>query len=92
MKSISKNKFIPVNLPKIFKQEKTYLKKCLDTGWISSQGPMVGKFEEKISAWCSRKYGVSMMNGSCALVAAVHSLNLPKGSELLRWGCRSKRN
>ena len=41
MKLISKNKFIPVNLPKIFKQEKIYLKKCLDTGWISSEGEYV---------------------------------------------------
>jgi tRNA modification GTPase len=33
-----KNKFITVNVPKIFNQEKIYVKKCMDTGWISSEG------------------------------------------------------
>ena len=41
----SKNKFIPVNVPKIFKEEKRFVKECLDTGWISSEGNFVNKFE-----------------------------------------------
>ena len=41
IKSRSRNKFIPVNIPKIFSQEKIYVKKCLDTGWISSEGQYV---------------------------------------------------
>ena len=48
MKLKSKNKFIPVNLPKIFKQEKIYVKKCLDTGWISSEGEYVKRFEKTL--------------------------------------------
>ena len=42
----SKNKFIPVNVPRIFKDEKSNVKDCLDTGWISSEGPYVKEFEE----------------------------------------------
>ena len=38
---VKKSKFIPVNVPKIFKQEKNYVKDCLDTGWISSEGKFV---------------------------------------------------
>ena len=45
MKLKSKNKFIPVNLPTIFKQEKIYVKKCLDTGSISSEGEYVKSLE-----------------------------------------------
>ena len=41
MKLKSKNKFIPVNLLKIFGQEKIYVKKYLDVWWITSEGEYV---------------------------------------------------
>ena len=62
MKLISKNNFIPVNVPKIFKQEKKYVKKCLDSGWISSEGKFVKQFEEEVALICNRKYGISNTN------------------------------
>ena len=48
MKKISKlkSKFIPVNTPKIYKDEKKYVNKCLSTGWISSEGKYVKEFEK----------------------------------------------
>ena len=48
MKRILKSKkieFIPVNVPKIFKQDKINVKDCLDKGWISSEGNFVKQFE-----------------------------------------------
>ena len=36
-----KIKFIPVNVPKIFKQDKINVKDCLDKNWISSEGSYV---------------------------------------------------
>ena len=45
-KSKLKNKFIPVNTPKIFSQEKKLVNKALSTGWISSEGPAVKQFEK----------------------------------------------
>ena len=43
--NLKKNKFIPVNTPKIFYQDKINVKECLDKGWISSEGNFVKKFE-----------------------------------------------
>ena len=83
MKLISKNKFIPVNLPKIFKQEKTYLKKCLDTGWISSEGEYVKRFEKTFSKYNKRIYGVAVSSGTAALDIAIKSLNLKRGDEVI---------
>ena len=37
----SKNRFIPVNTPKLFKDEKINLNICLKDNWISSDGPFV---------------------------------------------------
>ena len=36
---------IPVNAPLLAGNEKKYLNECIDTGWISSEGPFVKKFE-----------------------------------------------
>ena len=38
-----KNKFIPVNTPKIFKEDKINVNTCLNTGWVSSEGNFVKK-------------------------------------------------
>ena len=46
IKSKLKNKFIPVNVPKIFNQEKINVNNCLNSGWISSEGQYVKKFED----------------------------------------------
>jgi len=39
--------FIPVNEPLLNGNEKKYLIQCIDTGWISSEGPFIKEFEEK---------------------------------------------
>ena len=83
MKLILKNKFIPVNVPKIFKQEKIYLKKCIDTGWISSEGEYVKRFEKTFSKYNKRIYGVAVSSGTAALDIAIKSLNLKRGDEVI---------
>ena len=83
IKSKLKNKFIPVNLPKIFNQEKINVKKCLDTGWISSEGMYVKKFEESFSRYNKRTYGVAVSSGTAALEIGMKSLNLKKGDEVI---------
>ncbi len=74
---------IPVNTPLISGNEKKYLMECIETGWISSEGPFVEKFEEKFSSYIGRRFGVSVTNGTAALEAAVCALNLPKNSEVI---------
>ena len=73
-----KNKFIPVNTPKIFKEEKANVKDCMDTGWISSEGAYVKKFENNFAKFNSRKFGVAVSSGTAALEIAIKSLNLKK--------------
>lgn len=74
---------IPVNEPLLDGNEKKYLMECIDTGWISSEGPFVKEFEEKFSAKMGRKYGIAVCNGSAALVVAVAALGLKKGDEVI---------
>ncbi|MBS1635498.1 MAG: DegT/DnrJ/EryC1/StrS family aminotransferase [Bacteroidetes bacterium] len=75
--------FIPVNEPLLNGNEKKYLNECIDTGWISSEGPFIREFEEKFSKRCHRTHGIAVSNGSVALDAAVMALDLEKGSEVI---------
>jgi perosamine synthetase len=74
---------IPVNEPLLDGNEKTYLIECIDTGWISSEGPFVKTFEEKFAAQVGRRYGVAVTNGSVALDAAVVALGIGPGDEVI---------
>ena len=76
-------KFIPVNEPLIVKSDVLKIKKTLEQGWISSEGPNVKKFENKFSRFIGHKYGIAVTNGTAALEIAVQSLNLPKNSEVI---------
>lgn len=68
--------FIPVNEPLLNGNEKKYLCECIDTGWISSEGPFVKDFEQKMSATVNRKYGVAVSNGTVALEVVVEAMTL----------------
>jgi perosamine synthetase len=61
------NKFIPLSVPNLAGNEWQYVKECLDTGWISSVGSYVNKFEEAVANFVGAKYGISVMNGTAAL-------------------------
>lgn len=74
---------IPVNEPLLNGNEKKYLTECIDTGWISSEGPFIKEFEEKMAAVAGRKYGIAVSNGSVALDAAVLALGIEEGDEVI---------
>lgn len=75
--------YIPVNEPLLNGNEKKYLCECIDTGWISSEGPFVKEFEQKMSAVVGRKYGIAMSNGTAALEIAIKALEIGEGDEVI---------
>jgi perosamine synthetase len=75
--------FIPVNEPLLDGNEKKYLAECIDTGWISSEGPFVRRFEEEFAARLGRKHGIAVCNGTAALDAAVEALGIGPGDEVI---------
>ena len=74
---------IPVNEPLIIGNAKKYVLKCLNSGWISSEGEYVPKFESKFANYIGKKYGVSVVNGPAAIELCVETLNLKKGDEVI---------
>ncbi len=76
-------KSVPVNEPLLAGNEIRYLNECIETGWISSEGPFIKKFEERFAERVGRKYGISVSNGSAALDVAVSVLGIGKGDEVI---------
>jgi len=77
------NKMIPVNEPLLNGNEKKYLNECIDSGWISSEGPFVKKFEEQFALKHQRKHGVAVCNGTAALEVAVEAIGIGKDDEVI---------
>ena len=73
---LKKIKFIPVNTPVIFKEDKKNVNICLKTNWLSSEGNFVKDFEKKFSKYNNRKYGIAVSSGTAALEISLKSLNI----------------
>ncbi len=74
---------VPVNTPLLNGNEKKYLNECIDTGWISSEGPFIKRFEKEMADYVGRKYATTCTSGTAALDIAVSSLDLQKGDEVI---------
>ena len=75
--------FIPVNEPLLSGNEREYLLECIDTGWISSEGPFVGRFEQVLADRVGRQHGVAVTNGTSALDVSIESLGIGPGDEVI---------
>lgn len=75
--------FIPVNEPLLDGNEKKYLCECIDTGWISSEGPFVKEFEQRMCESVGRRYGIAVSNGTAALEVAAQALGISHGDEVI---------
>jgi perosamine synthetase len=74
---------VPVNQPVLDDRERELLRECIDTGWISSEGPFVTRFEEAFSRKVGRSHGIAVANGSAALDVALAALGLGPGDEVI---------
>ena len=75
--------FVPVNEPLLDGNEIKYVSECLKTGWISSEGAFVERFEKQLAERVNRNFGIAVSNGTSALEIAVGALNLKPGDEVI---------
>ena len=74
---------IPVCEPDIGELEVALVTQCLKSGWVSSIGPWVSRFEEAYAAHCGCQFAVSTCNGTAALHLALLALGIGPGDEVL---------
>jgi perosamine synthetase len=74
---------IPVNQVLITKKDALSVYNVVKSGWVSSSGDKIIKFEEKLKKYIGKKYCSLVSNGTAALEIAVKSLHFKKGDEII---------
>ncbi|MCV3386359.1 LegC family aminotransferase [Campylobacter lari] len=77
------NDYIPLHEPKFQGNEKKYLNECIDSGFVSSVGKFVDRFELDIANFCGAKYAVATTNGTSALHLSLHALDVDENCEVI---------
>ena len=70
---------IPLSVPDLRGNESAYLARCVSDNWVSSAGPFVTEFEERIAVLAARKHAVSTVNGTAALQLALRASGVGEG-------------
>lgn len=74
---------IPLSEPHISGNEWKYLKECLDSGWVSSDGSYVSRFEEMVAKYVRSPYSVATVNGTSALHVSLMTCGVQPGDEVM---------
>tara|TARA_B100000787_G_scaffold118610_1_gene88738 strand:- start:537 stop:2006 length:1470 start_codon:yes stop_codon:yes gene_type:complete len=74
---------IPLLSPQISIKEKNNVMDCMNSGWISSAGNYVEKFEKNFSKYLGGGYSMTVSNGTTAIELALRALGIGKGDEVL---------
>lgn len=75
--------FVPLHAPEFSGAEWEMVKDCLDTGWVSSVGSYVDRFERDVAAICGVAHGVALVNGTAALHLALQVVGVAPGDEVI---------
>ena len=74
---------INLHEPSIGEREWKYIKRCIDTKWVSSAGKYVELFEDKIAKYTGAKYAISCVNGTSALQVSLRLSGVLPGDEVI---------
>lgn len=74
---------IPVCEPDISDGEIANVLECVKSGWISSQGPFIGKLEATFASFHGVKHAVALANGTAAVEVALHAAGVGRGDEVI---------
>ncbi len=75
--------FIPVAEPSITQREINYVSSAIKSGWVSSLGYYIDKFENEFAKYIGVKYALTVSNGTAALHLALVSLGIKTGDEVI---------
>lgn len=76
-------RFISISAPSISKKELEYVTNAVNSGWVSSLGEYINRFEAMFAAFCGTRYALSTSNGTCALHLALAAKGIGPGDEVI---------
>ena len=74
---------IALHEPNIGPHEHKMVAECLSSGWVSSVGEFITRFENQLSKITGASHVVAIVNGTCALHLALHSVGIKPGDEVI---------
>jgi perosamine synthetase len=77
------NKMIPVSKPYLSSRETLYVNDAIASGWVSSLGEYIEKFECEFANFCGVEYALTVSNGTVGLHLALVGLNIGAGDEVI---------
>lgn len=83
VKQMYSKDFIPLHEPTFNEKELEYVTDCVQTGWVSSVGAYVTKFEEDLAKFVGVKRAVAVVNGTAALHIALKVAGVEANDEVL---------
>ncbi|WP_417464341.1 LegC family aminotransferase [Kordiimonas sp.] len=75
--------FVPLHEPEFRGEEEALVTDCIRSGWVSSVGQYVDRFETDIAKVCGTRYGVAVVNGTAALEVSLRIMGVGPGDEVL---------
>jgi perosamine synthetase len=80
---MSENRWIPVAAPLIGEREAELVTDAVRSGWVSSIGPYLDRFERGFAEFCGSRHAVAVSNGTVALHLALRALGIGAGDEVI---------
>jgi perosamine synthetase len=77
------DKLLPLHEPEFAGNEWSYVKECIDTGWVSSAGSYVDRFERDLVDYTGAAHAVAIVNGTAALHLALRLAEVEAGDEVI---------
>jgi perosamine synthetase len=74
---------VALHEPEFAGREWEYVKDCIDTGWVSSVGSYVDRFERDLAAFTQCSHAVATSNGTAALQMCLLLAGVQAGDEVL---------
>jgi perosamine synthetase len=74
---------LPLHAPEFEGHEADYVRDCIETGWVSTAGAYVGRFERALEAFTGVDHAIAVVNGTAALHMSLMLAGVGPGDEVL---------
>uniref|UniRef100_UPI000A4D66FC aminotransferase class I/II-fold pyridoxal phosphate-dependent enzyme n=1 Tax=Clostridium sp. NkU-1 TaxID=1095009 RepID=UPI000A4D66FC len=74
---------IPLSVPNLAGNEKKYILEALDSGWISTAGSYVARFEQDMASYLNASGAAAVQSGTAAIHLALLLSGVKPGQEVI---------
>lgn len=76
-------KFIPLSVPNLKGRELEYVSNAIETEWVSTAGPYITEFEQKLAKYVGVEEAVACQSGTAGLHLALLACGIKAGDEVI---------